>query len=154
MRLRDEQMRWERENVQTNAHRKRHLSNLNPTKMSLFGRHKAESTADLLDILIRGNISHSNDLHHSFSLLNHSVSLSLSVTRRSPQCHWWWLSGSLSTSLINLGNREESASLTTLGSHSCAHARTHTKACRLSSAALPHNLLRHWALSHIQRQRK
>lgn len=81
------------------------------------------STADLLDILIRGNISHSNDLHHSFPLLNHSVSLSLSVMRRSPQCHWWWLSGSLSTSLINLGNREESASLTTLGSHARAHAQ-------------------------------
>lgn len=38
--------------------------------------------------------------------------------RRSPRCQWWWLSGNLSTSLINPGNREE------LAGHTSSYPRT------------------------------
>lgn len=51
------------------------------------------------------------------------------MMRRSPQCQWWWLSGSLSTSLINLGNREEPASHT--------HTHTLSKTCQLWFSVIP-----------------
>lgn len=143
----------ESENVQIDTLRhtskNTNLSNLCLTIMAL-----RQSMAVLLDILISWNISQSTALHPSFPLLSLSLPLSpplpLSVMRRSPQCQWWWLSGSLSTSLINLGNREE------LASHTPSHAHTIKDLSALILSHPPPFSSIHWGieLSHTQWQRK